>query len=52
MMGSAKGLFDFEVRLRRLSDLGDQFEDYGRLLDFEAFRPELDKARTGQPRAR
>jgi transposase, IS5 family len=43
-MGSAPGFFDFDDRLRRLSDLGDQLEAYGRLVDFEAFRPELDKA--------
>ena len=44
MMTNAPGFFDFDDRLRRLSDLGDQLEAYGRLVDFEAFRPELDKA--------
>src|SRR5690606_6224855 len=44
MMRNAPGFFDFDDRLRRLSDLGDQLEAYGRLVDFEAFRPELDKA--------
>jgi IS5 family transposase len=43
-MGKAPGLFDFDDRLRRLSDLGDQLEAYGRVVDFEAFRPELDGA--------
>ena len=46
MRGHA-GLFDVDDRLRRLSDLGDlgdQFEAYTRAVDFEAFRPELDKA--------
>lgn len=43
-MGSAPGFFDFNDRLRRLSDLGDQIEAYGRLEDFEAFRPEFDKS--------
>jgi IS5 family transposase len=38
------GLFDVEDRLKRLSDLGDQLEAYGRLVDFERFRPELDLA--------
>ncbi|MGB3898014.1 MAG: IS5 family transposase [Mesorhizobium sp.] len=43
-MRNAPGFFDFDDRLRRLSDLGDQLEAYGRLVDFEAFRPDLDKA--------
>ena len=43
MRGQA-GLFDVDERLRRLSDLGDQLEAYGRVVDFEVFRPELDKA--------
>ena len=43
MRGPA-GLFDVDNRLRRLSDLGDQLEAYARVVDFEAFRPELDKA--------
>jgi IS5 family transposase len=44
MMTNAPGFFDFDDRLRRLSNLGDPFEAYGRLVDFEAFRPERDKA--------
>ena len=43
MRGQA-GLFDVDDRLRRLSDLGDQLEAYARVVDFEVFRPELDKA--------
>lgn len=38
------GFFDVEDRLKRLSDLGDQLEAYGRLVDFEGFRPELERA--------
>ena len=40
----ALGFFDVDERLKRLSDLGDQLETYGRVVDFEAFRPELEKA--------
>ena len=50
------GLFDIQERLKRLSDLGDQLDTYGRLVDFEAFRPELvaavaygDGAQGGRP---
>ena len=50
------GFFDFDDRLRRLSDLGDQLEAYGSVVDFEIFRPELeaalaysDGARGGRP---
>jgi hypothetical protein len=43
-MGAAPGFFDVDDRLRRLSDLGDQLEAYGRVVDFEAFRPDLEKA--------
>lgn len=43
-MRSAPGFFDFDDRLRRLSDLGDQLEAYGRVVDFEPFRPELERA--------
>jgi hypothetical protein len=34
-MGTAPGFFDVDDRLRRLSDLGDQLEAYGRVVDFE-----------------
>ncbi|WP_212376792.1 IS5 family transposase [Acetobacter persici] len=37
------GFFDFKERLARLSELGDQFEAFSRTVDFEAFRPDLDK---------
>ena len=37
------GFFDIEERLARLSGLGDQFEAFSRAVDFEAFRPDLDK---------
>jgi len=43
-MGNGPGFFDVDDRLRRLSDLGDQLEAYGRVVDFETFRPELGKA--------
>jgi transposase, IS5 family len=38
------GFFDVDERLRRLSDLGDQLEAYGRVVDFEIFRSELEIA--------
>ncbi len=38
------GLFDMDERLRRLSAIGDQLEAFGRVADFEMFRPELDAA--------
>lgn len=38
------GFFDIEDRLTRLSDLGDQLEAFARTVDFEQFRPELDRA--------
>ncbi|GEB84189.1 hypothetical protein AOR01nite_26660 [Acetobacter orleanensis] len=34
----------FEERLARLSGLGDQLEAFSRTIDFEVFRPELNKA--------
>jgi transposase len=40
-MGRVPGFFDFDDRLRRLSDLGDQLEAFGRAVDFEIFRPDL-----------
>lgn len=43
-MGTAPGFFDVDERLRRLSDLGDQLEVYGRVVDFEVFRPDLERA--------
>ena len=38
------GFFDVEERPSRLSGLGDHLEAFSRTLDFEVFRPELDKA--------
>ena len=38
------GSFDFDERLKRLSDLGDQLETYAGTVDFEMFRPELEAA--------
>ena len=43
-MGSEPGFFDVDDRLRRLSDLGDQLEAFGRAVDFELFRADLDGA--------
>ncbi len=38
------GFFDVKERLSRLSGWGDQLEAFSRTVDFEVFRPELDKA--------
>ncbi|HKH80187.1 MAG TPA: transposase, partial [Methylovirgula sp.] len=38
------GFFDFDDRLKRLSDLGDQLEAFQATVDFEIFRPELSAA--------
>ncbi len=38
------GFFDIDDRLARLSGLGDQLEAFSRAVDFELFRPELEKA--------
>lgn len=38
------GFFDVEERLARLSTLGDQLEAFSQTVDFEVFRPELNKA--------
>ncbi|WP_264810293.1 transposase, partial [Acetobacter orleanensis] len=43
-MMKSSGFFDVEERLARLSGLGDQLEAFSRTLDFEVFRPDLDKA--------
>lgn len=37
------GLFDVGERLARLSGVGNQFEAFSRIVDFEVFRPDLDK---------
>ncbi|MEZ0497299.1 IS5 family transposase [Sphingomonas sp. IW22] len=38
-----RGFFDVEDRLSRLSDLGDQLEAFSRAVDFEQFRPDLER---------
>ncbi|GEL54489.1 hypothetical protein ABO01nite_24960 [Asaia bogorensis NBRC 16594] len=38
------GFFDVYERRARLSGLGDQLEAFSRTLEFEAFRPDLEKA--------
>ncbi|WP_173568063.1 transposase, partial [Acetobacter ghanensis] len=43
-MMTQSGFFDVEERLARLSGLGDQLEAFSRIVDFEVFRPELNKA--------
>ena len=40
-MSGLPGFFDFDDWLRRLSDLGDQLEAFGKTVDFEMFRVEL-----------
>ena len=37
------GFFDVEERLARLSGLGDQLEAFSRTVNFEVFRPDLEK---------
>jgi IS5 family transposase len=43
-MSRMPGFFDVDERLKRLSELGDQLEAYARAVDFEVFRPDLEKA--------
>lgn len=43
-MRGQPGFFDIDERLKRLSDLGDQLEAFGRAVDFEVFRADLTKA--------
>ena len=43
-MRGQSGFFDFDDRLKRLSDLGDQLETFRSAVDFELFRPELSAA--------
>src|SRR5262245_56195086 len=43
-MRGQRGFFDVDERLKRLSDLGDELETYAGTVDFEIFRPELDRA--------
>ena len=43
-MGRQAGFFDFDERLMRLSNLGDQLEGFRAAVDFEMFRDALDQA--------
>jgi transposase, IS5 family len=43
-MGRQPGFFDVEERLRELSTKGDDLERLGALVEFEAFRPELERS--------
>ncbi len=43
MRGQA-GFFDVDLRLKRLSDLGDPFDAFRSAVDFELFRPDLNAA--------
>lgn len=40
-MSGLPSFFDFDDRLKRLSDLGDQLEAFGKTVDFEMFRDDL-----------
>lgn len=40
-MSGLPGFFDFDDRLKRLSDLGDQLEAFGKTVNFEMFRADL-----------
>jgi hypothetical protein len=42
-MGRQPGLFDLEERLAGLSAEGDGLERLGAVVDFELFRPELER---------
>jgi len=55
-MIGAPGFFDFDDRLKRLSDLGDHLEAFRSAVDFEMFRADLvaalaysDGAQGGRP---
>jgi len=43
-MSGLPGLFDFDDRLQRLGDLGDQLEAFGATVDFDMFRADLSTA--------
>lgn len=45
-----RGLFDDEMRLRKISKQGDPLERLNRLIDFEIFRPILEKIPTKVPK--
>jgi transposase, IS5 family len=42
-MRGQPGFFDVDERLQRLTDLGDQLLAFAKVVEFEAFRPELTK---------
>ena len=44
-MRGEPGLFDVDDRLKRLSDLGDHLEAFGKAVDFEIFRCDLETSR-------
>ena len=46
------GGMDHEERLARLSGLGDQLEAFFRTVDFEVFRPDLEKALASSDRSK
>ena len=48
MRGQA-GFFDIEERLKELSAKGDTLERLSGLVDFELFRPDLERAVPGRP---
>ena len=52
-MGRPAGFFDVEERLAGLSKKGDDLERLQTVIDFELFRPELERAvpRADRPRA-
>lgn len=43
-MGQQRGMFDVDERLRELSAKGDALERLSELVDFELFRPDLERA--------
>ena len=45
-MHGQPGFFDIDERLQRLAELGDQLLAFAKVVEFEAFRPELTKALT------
>ena len=50
-MRGQTGFFDIDDRLKRLSDLGDQLLAFGKVVDFEVFRPDLTKSLAYSDRA-
>jgi hypothetical protein len=50
-MRGQPGFFDVDERLQRLTGLGDQLLAFARVIDSEAFQPELTKALAGDRRS-